>query len=401
MTKRILLSFAMCLLLAKAHGDENRVFSTAIGTQTIGVRYQFTEEGALLETAREIQRMGADTLKISVGPKYQENYRMEKDPAIRSILDLVLTKPDFAQVFDLPFRNVMLWVYPFSDRMSAFYRGEIPPHEADAIYREIYDFTAHLLKTYSGTGKTFFLGNWEGDWHMLKHQYDYELDPTPETIQGAIQWFNLRQKAIADAISAVEHHEVRVYYYIELNHVRKSMQSERPTIVNSVLPHIKTDFVSWSSYDVTSRASIRGGEEGRKQVHEALDYIERHLPPSEIQGKRVFIGEYGLNREQVKSPEEQAEYARRVMLWSLEWGCPFVLYWELYCNEINEATGRHRGHWLIDDQGKEQPSWDLHRDFLEKANRFVAEHVAEHGRLPSQEEYNRAAVSWLIVRDSE
>lgn len=399
MIKRTLITLAMCSLVANANGDENRIFSTAIGTQTIGVKYQFTEESALLETAREIQRMGGDTLKISLGPKYRENYRMEKDPAIKSVLDLVQTKPDFAKVFDLPFRNIMLWVYPFSDKMSAFYTGEIPQAEADSIYQELYDFTAHLLKTYSGTGKTFFIGNWEGDWHVLRHKYDYSLDPAPESIQGAIQWLNLRQKAIEDAIKAVEHHEVRVFYYIELNHVYKSMQAERPTIVNSVLPHIKTDFVSWSSYDVTSHASIRGGEEGRKLVRDALDYIERHLPPSDIQGKRVFIGEYGLNREQVKSPEEQAEYARRVMLWSLEWGCPFVLYWELYCNEINQDTGKHRGFWLIDADGKEQPSWDLHRDFLIKANQFVEAYVAKNGRLPTQEEYNQVAVSWLTVSD--
>jgi hypothetical protein len=32
------------------------VFSTGIGTQTIGVRYQFTDECALVETAKEIQK---------------------------------------------------------------------------------------------------------------------------------------------------------------------------------------------------------------------------------------------------------------------------------------------------------------------------------------------------------
>jgi hypothetical protein len=252
----------------------------------------------------------------------------------------------------------------------------------------------HLLKTYSGTGKSFFIGNWEGDWHMLKLNYNYDLDPTPETIQGAIQWFNLRQKAIADAVRETAHHGVRIYYYVELNHVRKSMDQGKPTIVNTVLPHIKTDFVSWSSYDVTTTAAMRGGEEGKKRVFEALDYIEKHLPPSDIPGKRVFIGEYGFNLEQVGDPAKQSEYSRRVMRWSLEWGCPFVLYWELYCNEINEA-GRHRGYWLIDKEGAKQPAWHLHRDFLAKANRFVSEFTTTHGRRPTQAEFNRAADAWL------
>lgn len=370
------------------------MFSTAVGTQTIGVRYQFTDESALLETARRILELGSDTLKIAVGPNYEENYRFRKDPEIRSVMDLVRKFPDYERVMDLPFRNVMLWIYPFADRMSGFNQGEIPPDEAEAIHREIRDFTSHLLRRYSGTGKTFFLGNWEGDWHLLKLNYDYELDPTPESIRGAIQWFNLRQKAIADAIRETEHHDVRVYYYVELNHVRKSMEAGRPTIVNTVLPHIRTDFVSWSSYDVTTKAAMRGGRDGEKMVIDALDYIERHLPPSDIKGKRVFIGEYGFNLEQAGDPGKQAEYSRRIMRWGLKWGCPFVLYWELYCNEINEA-GRHRGFWLIDKQGVEQPAWHLHRDFLTKANRFVEEFTARSGRRPGQEEYGRAAAGWL------
>ena len=394
MWKPAILSLALFSMVAGLRSDTVPMLSTAIGTQTIGVRYKFTDESALLETAKGILELGSDTLKIAVGPNYKENYGFAKDPEIRSVMDLLRKYPDYGRVFDLPFRNIMLWIYPLADRMSGFNQGSIPQEEADAIYREIHEFTVHLLKTYSGTGKSFYLGNWEGDWHMLKLNYNYDLDPTPETIQGAIQWFNLRQKAIADAIRETEHHDVRIYYYVELNHVRKSMDQGKPTIVNTVLPHIKTDFVSWSSYDVTTTAAMRGGEEGKKRVFQALDYIEKHLPPSDIPGKRVFIGEYGFNLEQVDSPEKQSEYSRRVMRWSLEWGCPFVLYWELYCNEINEA-GKHRGYWLIDKEGTKQPAWHLHRDFLAKANRFVAEFTATHGRRPSQAEYNRAADAWL------
>ncbi len=375
------------------------VFSTSVGTQTIGVRYQFTDKRALVETAEVIQELGCDTLKIAVTPNYRDDYRMTPDPAIKCVLDLVQRKPEFKQVFDLPFRNIMLWLYPFSDKKSGFFKGEIPTPEAEAIYREIHDFTTYLLKTYSGSGKSFFIGNWEGDWHMLKEKYDYNLDPTPETIKGAIEWFNLRQKAVADAIRDTPHHDVQVYYYIELNHVRKSLDDERPTIVNRVLPHIKTDFVSWSSYDVTTQAAIKGGADGRQRVFDALDYIEKHLPESDIPGKRVFVGEYGFNLQQVENAEIQKNCSASIMQWCLEWGCPFVLYWELYCNEIEKSTGEHRGFWLIDNNGKKQPAWFLHRDFLQKANRFVADFEKKNGRLPDQAEYNRQAARWLA--DSE
>jgi len=380
---------------AVAGSSHPPVFSTAVGTQTIGVKYRFTDESALVETAEAIGKLGCDTLKIAFTSKYADDYMMEHDPEIKTVLDLLHRKPAFKQVMDMPFRNIMLWLYPFADKKSGFYKGYIPKAEAAAVYREIHDFTSYLLKTWSGSGKSFFIGNWEGDWHMLKEQYDYNLDPAPETIKGAIEWFNLRQKAIADAIRETPHHDVHVYYYIELNHVGKSLDDDRPTIVNRVLPYIKTDYVSWSSYDITTEAAKLGGEKGRQRVFDALDYIEKHLPESDIPGKRVFVGEYGFNLQQVADGNAQRNCAGSIMQWCLEWGCPFILYWELYCNEIEPATGKHRGFWLIDENGDKQPAWYLHRDFLKKANRFVEQFEKQKGRLPSQKEYNRAAGAWI------
>ncbi|HSH09806.1 MAG TPA: hypothetical protein VK995_05425, partial [Oceanipulchritudo sp.] len=278
---------------------------------------------------------------------------------------------------------------------SAFWKGEINEAEADAIYREIYEFTAHLLKRYSGSGKSFFIGNWEGDWHVLREKFDYNLDPEPESIAGAIQWFTLREKAVADARRDTPHDDVDVYYYIELNHVAKSLDHDKPAIVNRILPHIRTDYVSWSSYDITKPAALLGGEKGRERVFQALDYIESHLPESDVPGKRVFIGEYGFELASFKTPELQGNYTASIMKWCLEWGCPFVLYWELYCNEIEPATGKHRGYWLIDDKGVKQPAWFLHKAFLDRGRAFVDTHQREHGELPSQEAFNREAASWI------
>jgi hypothetical protein len=388
---------SMVMLCAVISGGTKKppVFSNAIGTQTIGVRYKFTEDSGLVETAKAIEALGSDTLKIAITRKYKDDYLLEKDSSIKSMVDLVKTKKDYEKVMNMSFRNIMLWIYPFSDRFSGFWEGSIPKQEEDAIYNEIYDFTAHLLKKYSGSGKSFFLGNWEGDWHMLKEVYDYELDPTEETIQGAIQWFNLRQRAIADAIAETPHHDVGVYYYIELNHVRKSMLRDRPTIVNRVLPHIKTDYVSWSSYDITTVAAKKGGAEGKKMVTDALNYIEKHLPPSDIKGKRVIVGEYGFHMGQVDDPTMQERCAALIMQWCLEWGCPFILYWEMYCNEIEPSNNEHRGFWLIDKNGDKQPAWFLHRDMLKKSNQYIENYKKKHGKLPSQEHFNATAAEWL------
>jgi hypothetical protein len=365
------------------------------GTQSIGVRYQFTEDCAVLESAKQIAALGSDTLKIAFTPKYEDDYKLEANPKIQTMLDLAEQVPSFYEAMDMPFRNIMLWIYPFSDSQQAFWTGTIDEVEADAVYAEIYEFTVMLLKRYSGSGKSIFLGNWEGDWHVMRENYDYSLDPEPEAIAGAIEWFKLREKAVADARRDTPHEDVEVYFYIELNHVGKSMDDDRPTIVNKVLPYIRTDYVSWSSYDVTKPAALLGGEAGRARVFDALDYIEAHLPESDIPGKRVMIGEYGFELVSFKDKELQLKYTASIMKWSLEWGCPFILYWELYCNEIEPSTGEHRGYWLIDDHGDKQPVWFFHKEFLTKANAFVAEYQTTHGHLPTQEVYNREAATWI------
>ncbi len=79
---------------------------------------------------------------------------------------------------------------------------------------------------------------------------------------------------------------------------------------------------------------------------------------------------------------------------ALEWGCPFVLYWELYNNEVG-TDGVQRGFWLIDDKGVRQPAYDLHQRFLAQSREYVTRYQREKHRVPTSEEFRRAALTWL------
>ena len=112
------------------------------------------------------------------------------------------------------------------------------------------------------------------------------------------------------------------------------------------------------------------------EVPKALDYIEsKLLPKPAIKGKRVWIGEYGYPACRY-SPQDQADRSRRLMKTALQWGCPFVLYWEMYNNEVDE-DGKQRGFWLIDDKGVKQPVYYMHQRLLQWARGYVAEHVED------------------------
>jgi hypothetical protein len=306
-----------------------------------------------------------------------------ENPAIQTLTDLARTEPSYRKVFGMPFAYYVIWTYAFTPRW--WLKGFSAEDQAKE-YREIYAFAAHLLKTYNGTGKTFFLGHWEGDWHLrpdLNTQTDAGV--TAESIQGMIDWLNTRQRAIDDAKRHTPHQGVQVYHYTEVNHVSAVSLAGRPSVTNSVLPRTNVDFVSYSTYDSL--------DDIPNKIPRALDYIESKLPPKAgMAGKRVFIGEYGFAARTFPEPERDRR-SRQVMRLGLEWGCPFVLCWQMYNNEFSNDV--ENGYWLIDNHGVKQPLWHTLADFYREARRYVADCQRRTGRLPADADFRRFAVGLL------
>jgi hypothetical protein len=201
-------------------------------------------------------------------------------------------------------------------------------------------------------------------------------------------WLNARQKAIDDARRDVPRKGVEVYGYTEVNLVQKAMKGGK-TLTNDVLPRTNVDFVSYSSYDSLTADPATVGD----RLKAALTYIEGRLPAKRgIEGRRVFIGEYGFPAQN-HTPEKQAEMTRAVCRAALEWGCRFALYWEIYCNE--KPDGKHRGFWMIDDKGEKQPVYHLHARFYREAKARVAAFLKEKGRLPTDSEFRAIGVELL------
>ena len=92
-------------------------------------------------------------------------------------------------------------------------------------------------------------------------------------------------------------------------------------------------------------------------------------------------------------PQEQDNLSRRVMRAGLEWGCPFVLYWEMYNNEVRD--GRQRGFWLIDKEGRKQPVYFTLQQYYRNARVWVTDFLRQQQRLPTSMEFDGAAVRWL------
>lgn len=378
------LLFLLGVALSAAEPSSADLHNYILGTQAIGGKYHFTSLDPLVESAEVIRAMGASCMKFDLRPKPKQY------PGIRSLVELARDEPAHRQVLDMPFANFQLWVSTFAG--TSWKQGFSKAH-AEQEYQEVYALVVHLLKTYSGTGKTFYLGHWEGD-NLLRGSISKTADAqmTPEKVQGMIDWLCTRQRAVDDAKRDTPHQDVQVWHYTELNHPTISLREGRPSLVSEVLPHVPVDFVSYSAYDVTNQP--RPGE-----IKAVLDYIEsKMMPKPGIAGRRVFIGEYGYSvfhdGRPHHSPQEQNRLSIITIQAALEWGCPFILYWELYNNEL-EPDGRQRGFWMIDDKGVKQPIYETHRLYYQWARRFVAKSIARTGKPPANAEFRAAAAEYF------
>jgi hypothetical protein len=381
----IALVFGWACPSAAALPADLAAYNYILGVQTINPSYQFTEQPRLVETAEAIQAMGATVIKFELSPSYSRDLapQARPNPRIRSLTDLARDEPAFHRVLDMPFSRFVLWAHSFA--CGANFRNGLSQQQRDSEYGELYAFTRYLLKTYDGSGKIFYLGHWEGDgWLRGSIRREDDARATSQAIQGMIDWLQCRQRAIDDAKRDTPHRDVEVWHYTEVNHVQVAMEG-RKAVANEVLPHVPVDFVSYSCYD---------NQEDPKRLKAALDFIASKLAPKHgIAGRRVFIGEYGFPAERF-SPAQQAQMSRRVILTALQWGCPLVLYWEFYNNEV-DRQGRQRGFWMIDDKGVKQPIYEVHRRYYQKARAFVADEIGKTGLPPKDEEFRRRAAAWL------
>lgn len=360
-----------------------------LGTQAIGGKYQLTSKDPLLESAEVVRELGASNFKFAL--RVPKNH-----PAIRTVAELAAKDPAYAAVLDLPFRDVFLWV---DAREEGAWTKGLDPVQSVREYRQVYELAVHLLSKYDGTGKRFYLGHWEGD-NMLRPggigPAGDEAMADGRRVRGFIDWLRIRQQAVDDAKRDTPHENVEVWHYTEVNHPTISLLENRPSLASEVLPEVEVDFVSYSAYDSQSDPVL---------MKRVLDYLESQLKPKPgLAGKRVFLGEYGFwlrkDGQIENTPESQRTRSLTVIRAGLEWGCPFILYWQLYNNEL-DADGSHRGFWMIDDQGVKQPVYELHRSIYEWARRWYGEHGTGGDPLAVDSAFRAAAIEFLNRLEAE
>lgn len=365
-------------------------YNFVLGTQMIGAKYKFTKDSYLEEQAKHIRGMGSNILKVTLGRNYHYSYPdLMADPTVRSTVDILKTQKEYRKVFDMDFKYIFMWVHTLT---NVKWQKPLEPKDKLTLYREMYDLAAYLLTEYSGTGKTFMIGNWEGDW-LLHGTGKRNIDPGDEKIQAMTEWFQLRQAAIDEAKRKVPHKDVELYYYVEVNLVMKGKQGKR-CITESILEHVNPDMVSYSSYESIKKHP--NYESLKTTVGGLMDYMESKLQPKEgiPFDRRVYLGEYGYQVSKYNSAEKQSSQTKDIMRLSLELNLPFALHWELYNNEYS-PKGVSKGMSLISEEGEFKPVYYLHQNFYKQMNEYLLAYEKENGEYPSNDVFRVKALETL------
>ncbi|MBS7530065.1 hypothetical protein IC619_006085 [Hazenella sp. IB182353] len=374
--------------------DMLQQYNYVLGTQTIGPAYQFTSSNQLMETANRILQMGSNIIKFNLDPySYQltEFYDLTN-----RYLELLQQDTPFHQLLTLDFQYYFFWIETAG---SIYLTEELFLQSLELEYTRVKEVTKYLLETFPD--KYFFMGHWEGDWRLVNDPgsfpiWDvYRRDIPEERIRNMRRWIETRQRAVDDAKQEVNP-EGKVFNYLEVNIVKPVV--EDPTfqrLVNEVLPHEDVDLVSYSCYLATQEIKTLADMERELPIY--LDFIEANLKPkANIPfSKRVFIGEFGYPVLRGRSfdpatPVEQKERSEILARVALQWGTPFVLYWQMYDNEceclLNPPDCRAEqlscnGFWMIDNQNREQPIYELYQCYHTLAKNWLIEN-----NFPSQEQ---------------
>jgi hypothetical protein len=360
--------FLIALTAATAFAQEAHPqdLSDVLGVSHVDGKYFLTHQDFLDEGADQVLATGSRVLKVYLVPqKYPWNSNWPKD-----IHDLrgVAQTPYFRSIFNKPFTTYILTAFSVG-LGDNYWTTAITEAQKTEETRQFHDLAQYLLTTYKGTGKTFVLQQWEGDWAMRgNHEppYDAKFQPDQTAIDGMIQWINARQAGIVAARREAGDTDVHVYGALEANLVEASMAG-KPGVINSVLPHTTVDFASYSCY-----VSLKSTE----QLEKAVDYIAANLPPTAAFGQSphsVYLGEFGYPENGVGGINTANDRMTTALAVVKSRGLRWAIYWQVYCNElkaplktppVNGDDSAVMGFWMVKPDGKPGMAWHRYRQVL-------------------------------------
>jgi hypothetical protein len=308
-------------------------FARRFGATHYDGRYHFTGKPYLVEGAEKMHELGMGVAKFWLREDDLPGYRYNSDwgiPLDQRLVD-VLKHPYFVTALALPFSTVFLEVFPLTGSKTTFFDTESDYKNEEEQFHEV---AAHLLKTYGGRDITFILQNWEGDW-AFRHNDRNTWEQTPADVVERramlfARFLAARQRGVERARKEAGAAKCRVLHCAEVNRVLDATR-DIPTVMTHVLPRVAVDLVSWSCYD---------GLDSPVKLWQGIEMLRHYMLPSPaLGGKQVLIGEIG-EPENIPNKNEAGvvDLWDRSMAVCFALDIPWIVHWELFCNEPNDGT---------------------------------------------------------------
>ena len=348
----LLIGFPM-LAFAQVSASTSR---TQLGVAHIGGLYSFSESDYLNEGAATAHAIGARCIKVSLSldtdnpsPKLYPFH--SQWPAVAT-LDALADTPYYRALFAREFDTFILTAFR-PGRAAGYWRESFSSEDEQAEEECFASLTRHLLRIYAQTRKTFIIQNWEGDW-ALRGSFDRTIKPTPTATAAMIRWLAARQRGVARARGELANGGARIFHACEVNLVRQAMVQSAPSVTTDVLPQVPVDLASYSAWDTKDSPTHFG---------EALAFIAKHKRPTEPFGEHgVYVGEFGLPESEA-TPQQALERTTELLAVAQRFGCPYAVYWQLYCNEPiakpPKVNADYKGFWLVRPDGTRSPVCQL------------------------------------------
>jgi hypothetical protein len=310
-------------------------------THTDG-RYGFTGGNYLVEGAQKIVDLGSPAIFVYMTADFRSYYPDRgaamwptNDPA--SLTQLAQTLP-FQKVFSMPFKTIVITAYGMvnGDNIAQIAAN---PAAAAAEEKEFYDFAHYLYTTYAGTGKTFIIKHWEGDFIGL-NGVDSSQDISSTMVNNMVTWLKARQHGIARARQDAGNVQgIGVFHAVECSLVLDLAQGQAKTrVINAIVPQVVPDMVTYSSWDSTMQGTDAAS--AASALNLALDTIKKYAPdPLNLGNRRILISEYGLY--ETSHPNDAVWREQTILSTAKSAGLLGAIFWELFDNECKQSDGTY------------------------------------------------------------
>jgi len=228
--------------------------------------------------------------------------------------------------------------------------------------QEFSALTSYLLKTYQGTGLSFYLEHWEGDWAVRCGNYNASQPPNPAVLDNFRRYLQARQTGVDqgrqvfcrsvgssncdDGVGVMNQANAFVYNGCEVNLVLASIWAPFPNLIRAVIPAVALDYVSYSSYDSMQDPRLSN----------ALDFIFAQLNRTRTSpAQPVFITEWGLPLNQVPVSQALAVANNVVGIAASKSYVGRVIFWQVINNEL--LVGGNCAHEPVFDPAAQRGFW--------------------------------------------